>query len=141
MKITQFLAITFIALSASIVQAHSIEVQNSWIRATAPGQKNTAIFMTLKNSSDKDVSLTQAQTTLASKVELHNHVKEGDVFKMRAVDKIVVPAKGEVILKPGSLHIMLFDISAQVAVDQEFPVTLMFEQLEPIKLTISAKQK
>ena len=37
-------------------------------------------------------------------------VRTGDMMKMAPVKGIIVPAKGKVELKPGGLHVMLFEL-------------------------------
>ena len=43
-------------------------------------------------------SVVGAEGHAAKAVELHTHVKEGGMMKMRRIDKIDVPAHGEVVL-------------------------------------------
>ena len=43
-------------------------------------------------------------------------------------DGLVIPAKGEVILKPGSYHVMLIGVQHDLKVGDSFVVALLFEK-------------
>jgi periplasmic copper chaperone A len=47
-------------------------------------------------------------------------------MKMQPVDKIVVPAKGKVELKPGGYHVMLLDLPKPLVKGEKFDLTLTF---------------
>jgi copper(I)-binding protein len=51
-------------------------------------------------------------------------------------DSIPVPAKGEVELKPGGLHIMLVNLKQDLKVGDEIEVTLRFKSGLEMKLTV-----
>jgi hypothetical protein len=54
---------------------------------------------------------------------------EGDVMKMRMLPEgLAVPAKGEVLLKPGGYHVMLIGIKRDLVVGDTFALDLEFEK-------------
>ena len=95
------------------------------------------------NHSDKDRYIVSAETKAAGKVELHDVIMDGEVMKMRQVEKIKIPANGSVTLKSGSLHIMLFNLEKPLAEGNTIPVKITFangetQELEaPIKKVMS----
>ena len=99
------------------------------------------------NHSDKDRAIVSATTPAAGKVELHDVIVEGDVMKMRQVQQITIPANGEAVLKPGSLHIMLFDLKNGLKEGEQIEMTLTFANGEtqtfeaPIKKVMSGMKK
>ena len=56
----------------------------------------------------------------------------------RQVESIEIPAKGEAVLKPGSLHIMLFDIHT-LAQGTPFPLTLTLDDGQTLSLSLPVK--
>jgi len=54
-------------------------------------------------------------------------------MRMSPVPQIVVPAKGKVELKPGGLHIMLFELKQKLAVGDTIPLTLTFKDGATVK--------
>ena len=60
--------------------------------------------------------------------QLHTHIKDGEVMRMRQVEAIDVPAHGEVALKPGSYHVMFMKLKAPLKKGEKFPLELTFEK-------------
>lgn len=106
--------------------ADQISVADPYVRMAPPGAKATGAFMTIKNAGDKDVQLVKASSTAANITELHNHINDGGVMRMRQVKEIAVPAKGEALLKPGSYHVMLIDMKAPLKEGEHVVINLGF---------------
>lgn len=106
--------------------ADQISVIDPYVRMTPPGTRTTAAFMALKNAGAAEVKLVTAASTVANATELHNHINDGGVMRMRQVKEIAVPAKGEVALKPGGYHVMLIDLKAPLKEGDHVVVKLGF---------------
>ena len=109
-------------------------------RAVPEGQKNSAAFMTLSNSGSGDHAVVAAQSPVANIVELHTHIDEGGMMKMRRIDKIEVGAGSDTILQPGGLHVMLIGLKQQLNDGDDVPVTLEFEDGSRLELVVPAKK-
>ncbi|MCQ4504670.1 copper chaperone PCu(A)C, partial [Vibrio parahaemolyticus] len=70
-------------------------------RSMAPGATSSAVFVTFDNRSLDYINIVAAETPAAGKVELHDVFKDGDVMKMRQIDRIPLGAKETTELKPG----------------------------------------
>ncbi|WP_122056014.1 copper chaperone PCu(A)C [Vibrio sp. Evd11] len=135
-------------LLTPLAQANNdVMVHDAYARATPPSAVNSAVFTTLMNHSDKERSIVAATTPAAGKVELHDVIVDGDVMKMRQIQQISIPANGEVVLKPGSLHIMLFDLKGGLKEGEQIEMTLTFANGEtqtfdaPVKKVMSGMKK
>ncbi|QJQ06747.1 copper chaperone PCu(A)C [Undibacterium piscinae] len=130
-----------LTLSFSSAAFAQVSVKEAWARATVPQQKVTGAFMQI--TSGKDMRLVEVRSPVAANVELHKMEMDGDVMKMRAVDELALPAGKMVELKPGSYHIMLMDLKAQVKEGDMLPVTLVVEgkdkKRENIEVQVVAK--
>lgn len=113
-------------LLSSVAQASDVMIHDAYARAMPPSAVNSAVFTTLMNHSDATRTLVSASTPAAGKVELHDVIMEGEVMKMRQVESIQIPAHGSTELKPGSLHIMLFDLAARLEEGQSIILTLNY---------------
>ena len=114
------------------VQAQ-IQLEKPWLRATAPGAKVGGGYMLIRNQGAAADKLVAASSPAAGKVELHVHVNEGGVMKMREVPGYDVPAKGSFELKPGGAHLMFMDLKAPFKEGDKLPVTLKFEKAGAVK--------
>lgn len=126
---TRILALIALVLTSSAFAAGSadqVTISDAYVRLAPPGAKVTGAFMTLKNNGEKEVKLVSAASTVAGQTELHNHINENGVMRMRQVKEIVVPAKGETTLKPGSYHVMLIDMKSALKEDDHVVIALGF---------------
>ena len=131
------LALTLI--SSTSYAAGSVSVVNPYVRAVAAGHPNSAAFMLLKNSSSQDRALVKAVSSVSKVVELHTHKKEGGMMRMRQVDKMVIKAKSETVLKPGGLHIMFIGLKQELKVGNKVDLELEFDNGEIIKFAAPIK--
>lgn len=87
-----------------------VKVSDAWVRATAPGQKVGAAYMTL-NSSEAS-SMVYVESPRAGTVEMHYMNMQDGVMKMRQLQDIALTPNKAVKLAPGGMHLMLFDLNA-----------------------------
>ncbi|SEH25303.1 copper chaperone PCu(A)C [Magnetospirillum fulvum] len=118
------------------VLAAEIEIGNAFLRPPVVAGGNGAAFFTITNSGPAD-RLISAATPVARSVELHTHIRDGDVMRMRKVDSIAVPEQGRAELKPGGDHVMLFGLDPAVtAPGTRVPLTLTFDRAGPIQIEV-----
>ena len=110
-----------------------ITIADAWSRATAPGAKIAAGYMTIRNASRTPDKLMSASSPAADKVQTHVTVKDGDIFRMREVKGYDIPAGGAFELKPGGAHLMLVNIKAPLKEGDKVPLTLRFERAGELK--------
>lgn len=136
--VTKLLAIVSLPLAFSISASaiagehgnKGIMIDDPYVRAVPPGQMNTGVFMTIMNHSDQARTIVSAESDASKIVELHTHVNEGGMMKMRQIPSIEVPANGHAMLKPGGLHVMLIGLKQSIEVDKPVSVTLVFKNGE-----------
>lgn len=116
---------------SSCVQAQ-VRIEKPWARATAPGAKVAGGYLLIRNQGAAD-RLVAASSPAAARVELHVHLNEGGVMKMREVPGYDVPAKGSFELKPGGAHLMFVDIKQPFKEGDEVPVTLTFAKAGEVR--------
>jgi len=139
MKIFQKVLLTGLLLSPSLIFADGVSIENPYVREVPPGQPNSASFMTLTNDTNVDIALIKASSDVAPDVELHEHVDDDGLLKMRQIPKIIIPANGTTILKPGGLHVMLIGLNKTLKSGDNVEITLEFDN--GTKQTINADVK
>jgi hypothetical protein len=118
------LALLLVATAADA----QVSIDKAWARATAPGAPVAGGYMTVRNKGAAPDRLVGASSAAAARVELHVHIKEGDVMKMRQVAAYEVPANGSFELKPGGAHLMFVQIARPFKEGDKIPVKLKFEK-------------
>ncbi len=112
-----------------------LEVSQPWARASAGPAKAGAIYLKLRNRGSAPDRLIAAASPAADRLALHRHVMEGEVMKMRPLEGgLLLPAGEEVVLAPGSLHIMMMGLAAPLEEGARHPLTLAFERAGTLDL-------
>jgi copper(I)-binding protein len=108
----------------------TLEIAHPWSRATLPGAKVAAGYLTVKNSGSEEDRLLSASSEIAGKTEIHEmNVDAQGIMTMRPLaEPLVIPAGGEVKLAPKGLHVMFMDLTSQPKEGETFSATLTFEK-------------
>jgi copper(I)-binding protein len=110
-------------------------IAEAWIRATPPGARTGAAYLTVTSSGGPD-RLLGASTPAAGAVEIHAHVADRGMSRMVRVAELALPAGEAVRLEPGGLHLMLLDLAGPLAAGTTVPMTLRFESAGTVELEI-----
>lgn len=105
----------------------TLVVKDAYATAVPPGQPNGAVFLTLINESAQARTLVAATSPDAQVVELHGHIHEGGMMRMRRVERIEIPAGESVSLKPGGLHLMLIGLKGNLEPGDQVELSLDFD--------------
>lgn len=118
----------------------SLTLADGWVKAADTGM--TAVFGTLTNGGDEDVTLVGASSPAARTVEMHEMVMgaDGAMVMQEKAGGIVVPAAGEHELAPGGDHIMLLGLTAPVDVGHDVTVTFETAAGGTIEITASGRE-
>lgn len=126
------------AVSAAETKIGDLTIDAAWARPSIGKRGNSAAYMTITNKGGTADTLIAVSTPQAGKVELHTHIRDGDIMRMRQVkDGVPVPAHGSVALKPGSYHVMLMKLSSPIKKGAMLPLTLTFEKAGTVTLHAS----
>lgn len=125
------LSVLFAAMSLSAgvfaAAADQVMVHQPYVRLAPPNAMATGAYMVLKNGGEREVKLVKADNPTSQTTELHTHVNDNGVMRMRQVPDIAIPAKGETALKPGGLHVMMINMKTTLSEGQVVPITLTFD--------------
>lgn len=123
-----------------VALAGEISVEGAYVRETPPMAQAAAAFMTLKNDGEANV-LISAATPGVKRAELHNHINDDGVMRMREVEGgIKLPAGESVSLQPGGLHVMLMGLEHGFKSGEMVDLTLEFASGERMELTVPVKK-
>lgn len=116
-----------------------VNVSAPWARATISRARNGAAYVTLENSGGMSDKLVAVMTPVAGKPELHTHIKDGDIMRMRQVQHIEVGPNAMVKLQPGGLHIMLMELKEPLKEGATFPMTFVFEKAGEVTVEVAVQ--
>ena len=111
-------------------------VEQPWARATPGKGKTGAAYLTLSNHGATADRLLAVATPIAKRAELHGHMMDAGVMKMRPVTAIEVAPGTPTVLQPGGLHVMLMGLRAPLKEGDRFPLTLTFEGAGSVEVQV-----
>ena len=114
--------------SAQHYEAGDIHIQSPWSRELPPTSPNGAVYLTLTNPGTQPDKLLSASTDVAELVEIHSHILEDGMMKMRRVESVDLPPHKAVLFTPGGYHFMLIGLKRPLEADDRFQLLLEFEQ-------------
>lgn len=130
-----FLLTTHLVSAAAIAE---VQVQDLWVRASTGS--NTAAYMKLINTSNKDAYLTDVYSPISASGELHEIIDMGKGMQMQKISTIHIPSNGEVVLMPGHTHVMLMGIKdGHLTKGKTVPLTLVFSDGAELQLMAPVK--
>lgn len=116
-----------------------IRIEHPWARATAPGAANGAAYFRMSKSDAGADKLLSAAGGVAERVELHTHMMDNGVMKMRPVQAIEVEQGSATVLAPGGLHVMLIGLKKPLVAGEKFPLTLNFEKAGKVEVQVDVE--
>jgi copper(I)-binding protein len=123
-------------------KAKSIEISKAWVRMSFGRAVNSAGFMSIKNTSSQDDMLIGVSSAISKRTELHTHIRDGQIMRMRRVEGgIKIPKGSTTQLKPGGFHIMFIGLHKALKKGDAFPLTLSFKKAGDVILNITAQKK
>ncbi len=133
---------TFILLAASptlaceTVKADNLTIENAWSRATIGAGRPGVFYVEITNTGSSDDALLGIATPAAGMPMLHETVVNDGIASMPHAMSIPVPAGQSVQLAPGGYHGMLMGLTEALKEDDSFPVTLTFQNVGEITITV-----
>ena len=115
-----------------------LQVQDMWATVTPGGVDVSAGYLTIANGGAED-RLVSATSPRAAHVEVHEMMMDGAVMRMRPIEGLVIPAGGQVDLRPGAQHLMFTGVTQPFVEGEEIPVQLTFEHAGAMDITLPVR--
>jgi copper(I)-binding protein len=102
--------------------AGDIEISGAWTRATAPGQDQAGVDLSI--TSKQPATLVGVSSPASKTVELHSMTNKNGMMRMREVKAIELPAGKRVNLSESGYHLMLNGLKAPLKEGETVLLTL-----------------
>jgi copper(I)-binding protein len=138
---TFFASVVSLFCAASLLANQAladVSVEGAWVRATPPGARTGAVYLTLNNDGPAD-ALIRARTDVAERAELHTHVHIDGMMRMEPVASIAIPAGGAAELKPHGDHLMLVGLRQPLVAGSVVVIEFEFEGGETVELDVPVR--
>jgi len=119
-----------------------VAVENAWARATFALAKTGAVYLSIDNQSKSDLKLlsVSVDSAVASEAQLHETLMQEEMMMMReAQNGFEIPAGTSLEFSPGGKHIMLMGLEKPLETDEQFILSLIFENNKVVRVPIEVK--
>jgi copper(I)-binding protein len=148
MKFRSFLSVFSVVplacLGCEAAGAPELAIEEAWVRAALLFEEwsnaNSAVYLILRNTGGGSDALLGGETAEAARVELHESRLDGEVMRMRKVDRLELPSGESVQLEPGGFHLMLFGLRRSLIEGDSIPLSLDFERSGRIELFVPVRR-
>jgi len=124
MQVTAVLVVMLVAGDACTSQPPQITIEGQYANLSPMFIGAGSVFLKIRNTGGRDALVGARIAVPNAVIELHDE-KDG---RMVRVDKIVIPSRETMDLRPGSHHIMIFNMPRTVREGSELTLTLRFER-------------
>lgn len=120
-----FLCLILLMPLAALTAPPGLALRDAWVRAMPPVADSTAAYFALANQGAEAVVLEGARAEGARHAMLHGVADSEGARRMVHLDRIEVPAGGEVVFAPGGRHLMLTGLDAVPAEGETVNICLV----------------
>lgn len=137
----RFLAMLMLMAAAGACTADDSElavtptVERAYL-AEPIGEGPTAMYLQIRNETQRPASLVAVETEAATQVELHTQRTTGDMMVMEQLDSIPIEPGGVLQMRPGAEHVMLLDPLPSMVMGDTVGATLIFSSGERVEATV-----
>jgi periplasmic copper chaperone A len=122
------LALVGTAAAAETARVGTVTMHDAWARASLGTTGSSAVYMTLEIEGEEADRLVAVATPVAERAELHGHVMDQGVARMRPLSAVEVAPGAPTVLQPGGLHVMLTGLKEELAEGGTLPLSVTFEK-------------
>ncbi len=115
----------------------SLTIKNARVRQNIPPQRITAAYVSIHNRGPAN-ALISASTPVAEIAEIHVMTTDGNMMRMKKIDRLPIPANGSATLQPGGNHLMLIGLKRDLAPGDSLDLTVAFAngQIQTVRARI-----
>ena len=133
MRLIRFILILALAVplsggraAAGDYRVGALVINEAWAPASLGKQKIGVAYFTIRNQGEAPDRLLAIELLSGGTAMLHESLMQDGVMRMRPVDAPEIPAGGELLLRPGGLHVMLTNLPAPLTAGERVRLKLQF---------------
>lgn len=117
-------------------------LMDPWSRPAPPVAVNGAAYLSFHNMGPEQDRLVGARSSISNRVEIHDHIMEDGLMKMRHIEDGISLKSGErVELEPGGKHLMLLGLNEPLVEGESFQLILQFEKAGEKSVEVKIQEK
>ncbi len=124
-KTLNILLCSLVVLGSSKVHSQSLIIDSGWIRLLPSSIENTAAYMKITNSGVEAIEISNVQSLIAQRAELHRSYYKNGLMQMRHLESLTIPAQSSISMTSNGIHIMLIGLKQSLEHGQLYEVCLI----------------
>lgn len=126
-------------LLSTSIYAGDITVEGAWTRATAPGQEQAMVYMSI--SSVQNATIVGVSSKASKTAEMHHMEHKNGMMRMYEVKSISLPANERMNMNLHGYHLVLNGLKAPLKPGETLPLTLSVEMADKriVKVDVQAE--
>ena len=132
------LSLIALLLMSGAANAAPVDITDAWFRAL-PGKLPAGGYFTAQNNTRRDIAITGASSDACGMLMIHQSSNKGGMSGMDMVDKVNVPAGGQVAFAPGGYHLMCTDPTPKMKIGARVPVLLSLSDGSAVAVAFTVK--
>jgi copper(I)-binding protein len=137
----EFTAVIMLLAPLACFGESNIRVDDPWVREAPPNVKVLAAYMIIENpTSEQRILISATASSSFKSVEIHKTVIKDGMMQMRHQPQLIIPPKSQVVLKPGSYHLMLMGLKKSLIAGDKVDLTLKFANGEEISIAAPVRK-
>jgi copper(I)-binding protein len=114
-----------------------VVVEQAWARVVPDGAKTGAVYLTIHNRSSEEELLFAVESDAAQSITIHESSEAGGVASMEPLPMgVLLPGHGEVVMRPGGIHIMMSGLSGALTPGSFLPLRMIFRDNGTLELEV-----
>ena len=132
------LSLIALLLMSGAANAAPVDITDAWFRAL-PGKLPAGGYFTAQNNTRRDIAITGASSDACGMLMIHQARTAGGMSGMDMVDKVNVPAGGQVAFAPGGYHLMCTDPTPKMKIGARVPLLLSLSDGSAVAVAFTVK--
>lgn len=119
----------------------SLVFHGAYAFSSFKGQKASAIYLTLMNTSNKSVIIKSLKSEVGKKLEIHEIINENNITKMKKINNFIIKGNETIFFQPGGTHIMVFGLNKELEDKETFEIDIQTDDLKKYKINVMVLDK
>jgi copper(I)-binding protein len=121
--------------------AGQLVIAHPWAPPSLGKQRIGVAYFTVRNSGVEADRLLGVELPQGGQAQMHNSQMQDGVMRMRPADAPEIPAGGELVLRPGAMHVMLMDLPGPLIEGDGLKLILRFEKAGPVEMEAAVEPR
>jgi periplasmic copper chaperone A len=124
---------------AAAAEVMQLQVDDAYVHPLIADRNVTVGYFEIMNHGERPITLVGASSEVAARLEIHTHIHDGDIVRMRPLRELELPVGERISFEPGGHHLMFLGVESMPARSVE--VTLHFSDAPALTVPFQVRER